>query len=133
MCVAHIDLRAHTCVWHSGPHADLSDGTASALVTHSNRRSVQQTSICFMLYGLFLIATLIAEMNVYVMGKTQGSSAFQRKIDRVRHEMDYYAVPHELESQVSTGLFPSSPHLFPRLTLLLLPPSRFARTTTTSG
>jgi CRP-like cAMP-binding protein len=70
------------------------------VTTRISVSSVYGTEICFMLFGLFLMATLIAETNVYIMGKNQGSSAFQRKIDRVKHEMDYYTVPDALQSQV---------------------------------
>ena len=34
------------------------------------------------------------------MGKMQGSAAFQRKTDRVNHEMEYYGVPPDLQRQV---------------------------------
>lgn len=57
-------------------------------------------STLFMITGLFLIALLISEANVYVMGKMQGSAAFQRKTDRVNHEMEYYGVPDDLQRQV---------------------------------
>lgn len=57
-------------------------------------------STLFMVIGLFLIALLISEANVYVMGKKQGSAAFQSKTDRVNHEMEYYGVPHDLQVQV---------------------------------
>lgn len=57
-------------------------------------------STLFMTVGLFLIALLISEANVYVMGKMQGSAAFQRKTDRVNHEMEYYGVPSDLQRQV---------------------------------
>ena len=65
-----------------------------------NKSQLQIISIVFMVYGLYLGALMISEMTVYVMGKTQGSSAFQRKIDRVNHEMEYYAVPFELRGKV---------------------------------
>eukprot|EP00520_Triparma_pacifica_P005976 CAMPEP_0118648548 /NCGR_PEP_ID=MMETSP0785-20121206/9214_1 /TAXON_ID=91992 /ORGANISM="Bolidomonas pacifica, Strain CCMP 1866" /LENGTH=858 /DNA_ID=CAMNT_0006540747 /DNA_START=208 /DNA_END=2782 /DNA_ORIENTATION=- len=65
-----------------------------------NNAQLHIISIVFMVYGLFLAAFMISEMTVYVMGKTQGSSAFQRKIDRVNHEMEYYAVPFELREKV---------------------------------
>lgn len=57
------------------------------------------SSLC-MIIGLFIIALLISEANVYVMGKKQGSAAFQLNFDRIVHEMEYYAVPHELQNQV---------------------------------
>jgi CRP-like cAMP-binding protein len=57
-------------------------------------------STLFMIIGLFLIALLISEANVYVMGKKQGSAAFQSKTDRVNHEMEYYGVPYDLQVQV---------------------------------
>ena len=57
-------------------------------------------STVFMIVGLFLIALLLSETNVYVMGKMQGSAAFQRKTDRVNHELEYYGVPDDLQCQV---------------------------------
>lgn len=57
-------------------------------------------SSVYMVTGLILMSLLIGEMNVYLMGIMQGSTAFQRKIDRVNHEMEYYAVPDELQRQV---------------------------------
>mmetsp|Transcript_11084 Transcript_11084/g.20309 ORF Transcript_11084/g.20309 Transcript_11084/m.20309 type:complete len:660 (+) Transcript_11084:2585-4564(+) len=57
-------------------------------------------STVYMIVGLFLIALLMSEANVYVMGKKQGSAAFQRKTDRVNHEMEYYGVPDDLQRQV---------------------------------
>ena len=49
---------------------------------------------------LFLVALLRSEMNVYLIGKIQGSAAFQRKVDRVKHEMEYYAVPNDLQLKI---------------------------------
>ena len=49
---------------------------------------------------LFLVALLRSEMNVYLIGKMQGSVAFQRKVDRVKHEMEYYAVPNDLQLKI---------------------------------
>ena len=66
-----------------------------------NRTQVYALSMMFMIYGVYVVALFVAEMTVYVMGKTQGSSAFQRKIDRVKHEMEYYNVPSDLKDQVS--------------------------------
>mmetsp|Transcript_3596 Transcript_3596/g.5214 ORF Transcript_3596/g.5214 Transcript_3596/m.5214 type:complete len:819 (-) Transcript_3596:192-2648(-) len=57
-------------------------------------------STLFMVGGLFIIALLISKMNVYVTGRMQGSAVFQQRNDRVRHEMEYYAVPDELQAQV---------------------------------
>lgn len=57
-------------------------------------------STLFMVIGLFLIAMLFSEANVYLMGKKQGSAAFQSKTDRVNHELEYYGVPHDLQVQV---------------------------------
>ena len=54
----------------------------------------------YMIVGLFLIALLISEANVYVMARMQGSAAFQQKTDRVNHEMEYYRVPPDLQRQV---------------------------------
>lgn len=62
--------------------------------------AIYLVSTLFMIIGLFLIAMLISEANVYVMGKKQGSAAFQSKTDRVNHEMEYYGVPHDLQVQV---------------------------------
>ena len=67
---------------------------------HEDSTKVFIISTIFMIVGLFLIALLISEANVYVMGKMQGSAAFQRKTDRVNHEMEYYGVPDELQHQV---------------------------------
>mmetsp|Transcript_39908 Transcript_39908/g.96050 ORF Transcript_39908/g.96050 Transcript_39908/m.96050 type:complete len:664 (+) Transcript_39908:2031-4022(+) len=61
---------------------------------------VYLVSTLYMIVGLFLIALLMSETNVYVMGKMQGSAAFQRKTDRVNHEMEYYGVPDDLQRQV---------------------------------
>ena len=57
-------------------------------------------STLYMVVGLFLIALLMSESNVYLMGKMQGSATFQRKTDRVNHEMEYYGVPPDLQRQV---------------------------------
>ena len=57
-------------------------------------------STAYMIVGLFVIALLMSEANVYLMGKMQGSAAFQRKTDRVNHEMEYYGVPPDLQRQV---------------------------------
>jgi len=67
---------------------------------HEDSTKVFLISTLFMMIGLFLIALLISEANVYVMGKMQGSAAFQRKTDRVNHEMEYYGVPDDLQRQV---------------------------------
>lgn len=61
---------------------------------------VYLVSTVYMIVGLFLVALLLSETNVYVMGKMQGSAAFQRRTDRVNHEMEYYAVPDDLQRQV---------------------------------
>jgi len=57
-------------------------------------------SIVYMIYGLYMASLLFSEMSVYIAGKTQGSSAFQQKVDRVRHEFEYYNVPTDLQNQV---------------------------------
>lgn len=67
---------------------------------HEDRTKMYLVSTSFMIVGLFLIALLISETNVYVMGKMQGSAAFQRKTDRVNYEMEYYGVPQDLQRQV---------------------------------
>jgi CRP-like cAMP-binding protein len=66
----------------------------------SDRGLMYTVSTLFMVGGLFLVALLISELNVFVFGKSQGSAAFQRKIDRVRHEMEYYSVPDDLQVKV---------------------------------
>ena len=66
----------------------------------SYRGIIYTLSTLYMVGGLFLVALLISELNVYVFGKMQGSAAFQRKIDRVKYEMEYYAVPDALQLQV---------------------------------
>ncbi|KAL7547182.1 hypothetical protein ACHAWF_010502 [Thalassiosira exigua] len=62
--------------------------------------TIYLVSTLYMIVGLFLIALLMSETNVYMMGKMQGSAAFQRKTDRVNHEMEYYGVPDDLQRQV---------------------------------
>ena len=57
-------------------------------------------STLYMVGGLFVVALLLSEMNAYLMGKTQASAAFQRCSDRVKHEMEYYGVPNDLQEQV---------------------------------
>lgn len=57
-------------------------------------------STLYMVGGLFVVALLMSEMNVYLMAKMQGSAAFQRLTDRVKHEMEYYGVPDDLQRQV---------------------------------
>lgn len=76
-------------------------------LTLLNRRLCKEKSVTiyfvstlFMVGGLFLIALLISKMNVYVTGKMQGSAVFQQRNDRVRHEMEYYAIPDDLQAQV---------------------------------
>ena len=92
------------CVVSAGlhlSHRNHHQCTLHSLINESlNRSQTYIISVLFMVYGLYLGALLIAEMTVYVMGRTQGSSAFQRKIDRVNHEMEYYTVPFELQTQV---------------------------------
>lgn len=67
---------------------------------HEDSTKIFLISTIFMIVGLFLVALLISEANVYLMGKMQGSAAFQRKTDRVNHEMEYYGVPDDLQRQV---------------------------------
>lgn len=67
---------------------------------HEDSTKIFLISTLFMIVGLFLVALLISEANVYLMGKMQGSAAFQRKTDRVNHEMEYYGVPDDLQRQV---------------------------------
>jgi CRP-like cAMP-binding protein len=81
----------------------ISDHAIMNLLTyrHDEDRVIMYViSSVFMVLGLVLIALLIGEMTVYLMGIMQGSAAFQRKIDRVNHEMEYYAVPDNLQRQV---------------------------------
>ena len=81
----------------------LGDSSALDLLTErreEDRIHMYVISTLFMVGGLFLVALLMSEMNVYLMGKMQGSAAFQRKIDRVKHEMEYYAVPNDLQLKV---------------------------------
>ena len=79
----------------------MAPDTLDGLLTQTlNKSQVYALSILYMIYGLYIGAILVAEMTVYVMGRTQGSSAFQIKIDRVRHEMEYYSVPEGLRAQV---------------------------------
>ena len=66
----------------------------------SDRVRMYAISTLYMVGGLFLVALLISETSVFIMGKMQGSAAFQRKIDRVTHEMEYYGVPNDLQLQV---------------------------------
>ena len=65
-----------------------------------DRTKIYLLSTSYMIIGLFLIALLLSEANVYLSGKMQGSAAFQRKTDRVNHEMEYYGVPDDLQRQV---------------------------------
>ncbi len=65
-----------------------------------DRGLINIVSALFMIWGLFVVALLISELNVFLFGNKQGSAAFQRKINRVTHEMEYYAVPDELQLQV---------------------------------
>ena len=62
--------------------------------------AVYLVSTLYMTIGLFLIALLISEANSYLLGVKQGSAAFQLKSDRISHELEYYAVPHDLQRQV---------------------------------
>lgn len=81
----------------------VGDSTTLNLLTErreSDRGLIYTVSALLMIGGLFLVALLISELNVFIFGKMQGSAAFQRKISRVTHEMEYYAVPDELQLQV---------------------------------
>ena len=66
----------------------------------TSRSKIFLTSTIFMVGGLFLVALLMSKMNVYIMGKMQGSATFQQRNDRVKHEMEYYGIPDELQKQV---------------------------------
>jgi len=70
------------------------------LDTAEDKMALYMLSIAFMIYGLYMASLLFSEMSVYIAGKSQGSSAFQQKVDRVRHEFDYYNVPQDLQNQV---------------------------------
>ena len=81
----------------------IGDSSTLDLLTErreSDRALIYTVSTFYMIGGLFMVALLISELNVFLFGKMQGSAAFQRKIDRVKHEMEYYAVPDELQLQV---------------------------------
>lgn len=81
----------------------IGDSSTLDLLTERRERDrglVYIVSALFMIGGLFLVALLISELNVFLFGKKQGSAAFQRKINRVTYEMEYYAVPDELQLQV---------------------------------
>ena len=81
----------------------IGDSTTLDMLTEkrdSDRGKMYAVSTLFMVGGLFLVALLISELNVFVFGKMQGSATFQRKIDRVKHEMEYYSVPDALQVKV---------------------------------
>jgi len=42
-----------------------------------------------MIDGMFIVTLLMSEMNVYIMGKSQESIAFQWKINRLKYEVKY--------------------------------------------
>lgn len=80
-------------------------GSSTALDMITKRRETDQMkmyviSTVYMIGGVCLIALLISELNVFLFGKKQGSAAFQRKIDRVSYEMEYYGVPDDVQRQV---------------------------------
>ncbi len=66
----------------------------------NDRVKMYIVSTFYMIGGLCLVALLISELNVFLFGKKQGSAAFQRKIDRVAYEMEYYGVPDDIQRQV---------------------------------
>ena len=68
--------------------------------SESDRALLYIISTIYMVCGLFILALLMSETNAYLMGKMQGSAVFQRRSDRVKHEMEYYGVPHDLQMQV---------------------------------
>ncbi|GMH82611.1 hypothetical protein TL16_g09316 [Triparma laevis f. inornata] len=84
----------------SNSHVMAPDTLDTLLTQTLNKSQVYALSMAYMIYGLYIGSVLVAEMTVYVMGRTQGSSAFQKKIDRVKHEMEYYSVPEALRNQV---------------------------------
>lgn len=80
-------------------------GDSTTLDMLTERRKTDQVkmyivSTLYMIGGLCFVALLISELNVFLFGKKQGSAAFQRKIDRVGYEMEYYGVPDEIQRQV---------------------------------
>lgn len=80
-------------------------GDSTSLDMMAERLKVQQipmyvVSTLYMLGGICLIALLISELNVFLFGKKQGSATFQRKIDRVSYEMEYYSIPDDIQRQV---------------------------------
>ncbi len=80
-------------------------GESSTLDLYTEKRETHRIqmyviSTLFMIGGLFIVALLISELNVFISGKKQGSATFQRKFDRVKHEMEYYSVPDDLQMQV---------------------------------
>ncbi len=80
-------------------------GSSTTLDMITKRRETDQMkmyviSTIYMIGGVCLIALLISELNVFLFGKKQGSAAFQRKIDRVSYEMEYYGVPDDVQRQV---------------------------------
>jgi CRP-like cAMP-binding protein len=80
-------------------------GNSTSLDVLAQRRETDQVkmyvvSTLYMIGGLCLIALLISQLNVFLFGKKQGSAAFQRKIDRVGYEMEYYGIPDEIQRQV---------------------------------
>jgi len=81
----------------------IGDSTTLDMLTEKrdiDRGKMYAVSTLFMVGGLFLVALLISELNVFVFGKMQGSATFQRKIDRVKHELEYYSVPDALQLKV---------------------------------
>mmetsp|Transcript_23451 Transcript_23451/g.34585 ORF Transcript_23451/g.34585 Transcript_23451/m.34585 type:complete len:870 (-) Transcript_23451:1888-4497(-) len=86
----------------SNSHIIGSPDTLDIMVERNadNKIRIYIFSTMYMVGGLFLIALLMSEMNVYLIGKMQGSAAFQQRSDRVKHEMEYYGVPDDLRLQV---------------------------------
>lgn len=81
----------------------IGKSTALEMLVHrreSDRVKMYIVSTFYMIGGLCLVALLISELNVFLFGKKQGSAAFQRKIDRVTYEMEYYGIPDEIQRQV---------------------------------
>lgn len=65
-----------------------------------DKLSLYIVSTIFAIVGVFMIALLIGELGVYLIGTNQGSAAFQRQSDRVKYEMEYYGLPDDLQMQV---------------------------------
>jgi CRP-like cAMP-binding protein len=84
----------------SNYHVIGASASSGMLINETEQVKMYIVSTIYMIVGLCLIAFLISELNVFLFGKKQGSAAFQRKIDRVSYEMEYYGVPDDIQRQV---------------------------------